>query len=109
MSERKKQTLIEQVKSVNIKETILNNLWLEILLAITYISNLLPTFLWDRLNVYETSNGLFPQLNHLKVLGSIVYIFIHKEKKISSQLNEKLELNANYWLVVMVILSTKST
>ncbi len=81
LAERKGRTLMERVSSTILGRAIPDNLWPEILLAMTHVSNLLPTSLLDRLSPYEVSTGLLPQLNHLQVLGSTVYVFIHEEKR----------------------------
>lgn len=47
----------------------------------THVSNLLPTSSLDGLSPHEVSTGFFPQLDHLKVLGSTVYVFIHEEER----------------------------
>lgn len=47
----------------------------------THISNLLPTSLLKGLSLYDASTGAFPQLNHLKVLGATVYVFVHEKKE----------------------------
>ena len=81
LSKRKDQTLMKRVRSTAIGGAIPNNLWLEVLLAMIYISNLLPTSLLDGLSPYKASTGSPLQLSHLKVLGSTVYVFIHEEEK----------------------------
>ncbi len=72
---------MERVRSTILGGAIPDNLWPKILLAITHISNLLPTSSLDGLSPYEASTGLLPQLNHLRVLGSTVYVFIRKEER----------------------------
>lgn len=58
-------------------------------MPITYISNLLLISLLDKLSPYKAFTRLFPQLKHLKVLGSTVYIFIYKEKKKSKSVKSE--------------------
>ncbi len=72
---------MERVRSTILGGAIPDNLWPEVLLAMTHVSNLLLTFSLDGLSSYEASTGLPPQLSRLKVLGSTVYIFIHEEKR----------------------------
>ena len=81
ISERKGRTLMERVRSTIIGGNIPDNLWPEVLLAMTHVSNLLPTSSLNGLSSYEESTGLSPQLNHLRVLGSTVYTFIYEEER----------------------------
>lgn len=60
LSKKKEQILIEQVKSAIIVETIPNNFWLKIILAMTYVLNLLLIFLLNRLSSNKASTRLFP-------------------------------------------------
>ena len=69
------------MRSTIIREALPDNLWLEVLLPMIYISNLLFTSSLDRLSSYEASTGSFLQLSYLKVLRSMIYIFIYKEGK----------------------------
>ena len=62
----------------------------------THVSNLLPTSQLNDLSFYEVSTGLFPHLNHLKILESIVYVFIHEENKKPGLLNESQKQNTKY-------------
>lgn len=51
----------------------------------THVSNLLSTFSLNGLSPHKAFTGLPPQLSHLKILGSTVYVFIYeKERKAKS-------------------------
>lgn len=78
--ERKVWILIDQVKNTLIEGNISNNFWLEVLLAIIYVSNLLSISFLNGLSCYEKLIRLSFKLNHLRVLESIVYVFVYKEK-----------------------------
>ena len=60
ISERKSWTLIEQVRSTIVGGNILDKFWLEVLLAMTYILNLLSILLLNNLSFYKESNRLSP-------------------------------------------------
>lgn len=60
LSERKSRTLMERVKITIFGRAILDNLWPEVLFAMTYISNLLSTSLLDKLSPHEASTRLPP-------------------------------------------------
>ena len=47
----------------------------------THISNLLPTIALDGRSPFEASTKSLPKLDHLHMLGSSVYVFIHEEKR----------------------------
>lgn len=81
LCKKKSQTLIAQVKSTIIGGIIPDNLWPKILLAITHISNLLLIFSLDKLSPYKILTRFLSHLNYLKVLESMVYVFIHEIKK----------------------------
>ena len=81
IAEQKSQILVECVRCTIIKEEIPDNLWPEILLAITYVSNLIPTSFLKGQSLFETSFKRLSNLEHLRILGSIVYVFIYKEKQ----------------------------
>lgn len=59
-----------------------NILWLKIVLAITHIKNQQPTCAFkDNSNPIEIRYQALPDVQHLCILGSNVYIFLHKEKQ----------------------------
>ena len=58
-----------------------DELWPEILLAITYISNLLPTSSLHGVSTFEASAQSLPNLQHLRILGSTIYVFIYEEER----------------------------
>ena len=72
---------MEQVRSTIIVEGIPNKLWPKVLLAITHISNLLLIIALDSRSFFEASTKFLSKLDHLHILGSTVYVFIHKEEK----------------------------
>ena len=47
----------------------------------THISNLLPTTPLDGRSPFEASTKSLPKLDYLRMLGSIVYVFIHEEER----------------------------
>lgn len=57
-------------------------LWPEIVLAMAYIKNLRPTrALEGYISPIEMQNQALPDLHHLRILGSNVYVFLHKEEQ----------------------------
>ena len=60
-------------------------LWPEIVLAACHMKNLRPTAALQGMSPYEAMTGKVPDLSHLRVLGSTVYVLIHEEERIKSQ------------------------
>ncbi len=58
-----------------------DDLWPEIILAMTQVKNVRPTYSLEDKNLYEVHFNKAPKISHLRVLGSIVYVFIHKEEQ----------------------------
>ena len=81
IAEQKSRTLMEYVRGTIIRGGITDELWPEILLAITHTSNLLPTLSLYNVSLFETSAQSLPNLQHLRILGSKVYVFIHEEER----------------------------
>ena len=79
IAERKGRTLMERVRCTIIGGGIPDKLWPEILLTITYISNLLPTSSLHDISPFEVSAQNLPNLQHLGILRSTVYVFIYEE------------------------------
>ena len=72
---------MERVRSTIIAGGIPDELWPEVLLAMTHVSNLLPTTALDGRSPFEASTKSLSKLDHLRMLGSTVYVFIYEEKR----------------------------
>ena len=55
--------------------------WPEILQAITHISYLLPTLSLHGVSSFDASAQSLPNLQHLRILESTVYVFIYEEER----------------------------
>ena len=64
-----------------IKGGIPDYLWTEIVLAMVHVKNIRPTHALSGKSPYEFYESKPPSLNHLRVLGSTVYVLIHKEER----------------------------
>lgn len=73
--------MIESIRCTIIREGIPDKFWPKILLAITHISKLLLTSLLHGLFFFKTLAQSLPNLQHLRILGSKVYVFIHKKEQ----------------------------
>lgn len=58
-----------------------DSFWPKIILAMTYVKNLRPTKALQGLSPYQELFKTLPNLAHLRVLGSIVYVLIHEEER----------------------------
>lgn len=55
--------------------------WPEVLLAMTYTKNVRPTTALEGGNPYEKQFNCPPNVSHLRILGSTVYVLIHEEER----------------------------
>ncbi len=70
------------VRATIFEDRIDDKLWPEIVLAMTHIKNLRPTrALEGFISPIEIQNQAIPNLHHLRILGSNVYVFLHKEDR----------------------------
>ena len=66
--------LMRIARAVIIAGSIPDYLWTEVMLAVTHIKDLRPTRALKGLSPYEADTGEKPNLDHLRVLGSVVYV-----------------------------------
>lgn len=64
-----------------LEDNIDDDLWPELILAMTYIKNNQPTKAIQDLSPYKGYTHKIPNLSHLQILSSIVYVFLHKEEQ----------------------------
>ena len=74
-------TILDMTQCTIIGENIPDNLWLEIVLAMVDIKNIRPISVLDEKSSYKALEKKQPRFDHLKVIDSMVYVFIHKEKR----------------------------
>ena len=59
-----------------------DTLWPEIALAMTRVKNLRPTrALEGTISPIKKQDDILPSLQHLRGLGSTVYVFLHEEER----------------------------
>lgn len=69
------------IKATIVEKRINDTLLSKVVFAITYIKNLCPTrALEELINLTKMQNKDFPNLYHLYILSSTVYIFPHIKK-----------------------------
>lgn len=67
-------------KVILLEKNINNNLWPELILAIIYVENNWPIRAVQNLSLHKAYTYKLLDLSHLQVLGSTIYIFLHKEE-----------------------------
>ena len=82
VSERMGRTLMDMTRATILEGNIDDELWPELVLAMTYIKNSRPTrALADNLSPHEAHFHEKPDLSHLRILGSTVYVLLHEEER----------------------------
>lgn len=75
------KTLMDMIRATILEGNIDDELWPELVLAMTYIKNSRPTrALANNLSPHKAHFYEKPDLSHLQILGSTVYILLHEEK-----------------------------
>ena len=69
-----------------------DDLWPELVLAMTYIKNSRPTQALENISLHEAHFYKQPNLAHLRIPGSSVYVLLHEEER--SMKSEKWALRA---------------
>ena len=72
------RTIIHTTQSTIIRENISDNLWPKVVLAMVHVKKVRPTSTLDGKTSYKLIEGETPTIDHLQVLGSTVYVFIHE-------------------------------
>lgn len=85
VAERLRRTLMEMARASIIEGGIDDSFWPEAILAMTYIKNLRPTNALQGLSPHQELFKTPPNLAHLRVLGSTVYVLIHEEQELKSE------------------------
>lgn len=77
--------LIRQVENTILGEDISDNLWPEILLAMTYVLNLVPTSLLEYLNLYKIITRKVSILSYFYLLKLTTYVKKSQIRKIKGK------------------------
>lgn len=82
VSERSGRTIIEMVRATILEGDMDDTLWPEVVLAMTHVKNLRPTrALEGAISPLEKQENTQPSFQHLRVLGSTVYVFLQEEER----------------------------
>ena len=81
VSERTGRTIMDMTRCTIIAGGIPDYLWTEVVLAMVHTKNVRPTNALSGKTPFEIYESKSPPLNHLRVLGSTVYVLIHEEER----------------------------
>ena len=82
VSERVGRILMDMTRCTILGGNIPDYLWPEVFLAMTHIKNIRPTAALTGKSPHELYEEEKPSIDHLRVLGSTVYVFIHEEERL---------------------------
>lgn len=83
VSEQIGRTIIDMIRAIILEGNIDNELWPELVLAMTYVKNNRPTrALKDCISLHKAYTKKALKLAHLQIFGSTVYILLHKEERL---------------------------
>ena len=92
VSERMGGTIMDMTWATILKGSLDDDLWPEVIVAMTSIKNVRPTKALDEKNPYYVQYDNNPSIQHLRILGSTVYVFLHKKERALK--SEKWKLRA---------------
>lgn len=73
---------MNMIRATLLEGNIDDNRWSELVLAMTYVKNSRPTkALPQNLSPYKALTRDHPDISHLRILGSTIYVFLHKEEQ----------------------------
>lgn len=81
VSEQMGRTIMDMTRATILEGNIGNELWLELVLAMTHVKNCRPTRALQNLSPHEAHFQERPNLSHLRILGSTVYVLLHEEER----------------------------
>ena len=81
VSERGGRAIMDKTRATMVDGNIDDDLWPKAILAITHVKNVWPTEALEGSNPHEIHFKRPPDISHLRVLGSTVYVFIHQEER----------------------------
>lgn len=82
VSELVGRIIMDMTRATILEGNLCDDLWPEIVLAMTYIKNIRPTkALEGNSSPYYAQHQKDPDINHLRILGSTVYVLLHEEER----------------------------
>lgn len=81
VSERMGRTIMDMTRAKFLEGNLNDDLWPEVILTMTYVKNVRPTKALEGKHPYLAQNDDNPNIQHLRILSSTVYVFLHEEKR----------------------------
>lgn len=81
VSEQIGKAIIDMTRAIILEKKLEEELWSKIILAITYIKNVCSTKVLNKDNPYNAQQKSQPNIQHLWVLESTVYILLYEEEQ----------------------------
>lgn len=81
VSKRVGRNIMDMTRATILEGNLNDELWPEIILAMTYVKNVRPTRALQGNNPYQVQHQKNPDISHLWILGSTVYVFFIHEKE----------------------------
>ncbi len=81
VSKRTGRTIMNMTRVTILEDNIDDDLWPELVLVMTYVKNNWPMKALQDLSPYELYIHKSPDLAHLQILGSTVYVFLYEEEQ----------------------------
>lgn len=78
ISKRMGCTIMDMTRSTIIGENIPDDLWPKVVLAMVHVKNVRPTSTLNGKTPYKLMEKRIATIDHLRVLGSTVYVLIHE-------------------------------
>ena len=75
------RTIIDMTRATILEGSLDDKLWPEVGLAMTYVKNVRPTKALGGDSPYHALQTIQPDIQHLWVLGSTVYVLLHEEER----------------------------
>lgn len=73
---------MDMARATILEGNLSDDLWPEVILAMTYIKNFRPTkALGNNSTPYNAQYNENPDISHLRILGCTVYVLLHKEER----------------------------
>lgn len=81
VSERMGRTIMDMTQATILEGNLDDDLWPEVILTMTYVKNVRPTKALEGKTPHLAQNDNNPNIQHLQILGSTVYVFLHEEER----------------------------
>ena len=82
--EKIRKIIINMIRCIIIRSNISDYLWTEVVLIMIHVKNVRFTKALEENTLFETYESKSSSLNHLKILESTMYVFIHEAERVDA-------------------------